>query len=261
MLFVVAISLAPLLWVAVSSLKTNAEILNSAFSVPARPSLAGYIHAIRISHFGQFFANSTIISACAVLIGLLIYSMAGYVLARFDFRGKTLVLLGVGFTLLIPGYSFIQPIFRMVSAAGLYNTRIALVIVYITGGMAASVYIMVSGFKSIPKEMEESAYIDGASFPQIFWMIAFPLVRASMVSTLILRFLGHWNEFLWAFLLTSSTSKRTVPVALRYFNLQFSYNYPAMFAALIMAIVPSILIYLVFMETISKSVTSGALKG
>jgi raffinose/stachyose/melibiose transport system permease protein len=261
MIFVVVISLMPFLWVILSSFKTNREVLNSAFSFPSRFNFSSYIYAIGISHFGQFLANSAFVSGCAVLLGVVIYSMAAYVIARFSFRGKTLVLLCIGFTLLIPGYSFIQPVFRMINAVGLYNTRIALIIVYASGGMAASVYIMVSGFKSIPKEMEESAYLDGASFLQNFIHIAFPLVRASMVSTIILRFLGHWNEFLWAFLLTSTTNKRTVPVALRYFNLQFSYNYPAMFAALTMAVLPSIVVYLLFMETISKSVTSGALKG
>lgn len=257
---VVVVSVAPLLWVMMSAFKTNNEVFSSAFALPSRLSFQSFTYVFEIARFGIFFRNSAVIAVFAISLGLIIYAPCAYVIARTQFKGRVALLLAIGATLLIPGHAMLQPIFSMISALGLYDTKLALILVYSGGGVAVAVYILHSGFKIIPKELEESAYIDGASFIRTFLTIIAPLAKPSFVTVIVLRFLAHWNEFLYAFMLTAGVQNRTIPVSLRYFTLQFSYNFPAMFAAVTMAILPSIIIYAVFMETITGSMISGSVK-
>lgn len=257
---VLLVATAPMIWVMVSSFKTNNQVFTSAFSLPTSVRFGNYAYVFEITQFETFFFNSVVISAAAIVLGLTIYAPCAYVIARATFKGKFLLLIAIAATLLIPAHAMLQPIFSMVRGVGLYDTRLALVLVYAGGGVAVPIYVLRSGFKIIPRELEESAYMDGAGFVRTFIAIIVPLAKPSFVTVTVIRFLAHWNEFLYAFMLTSSTSNRTIPVSLRYFTLQFSYNFPAMFAAVTMAILPSIVIYAAFMETITGSMTAGSVK-
>ena len=260
--FFVVISIGPLIWIIMSSFKSNKEILSSAFALPSSFSLSGYKAALDMAPIFKFYGNSIIISVLSTLLNVVVVvSMAAYVLARHKFRGSTFVTLLLSVSLLIPTAALLMPIYKIMTAIGLFDTRTGLILVYAALGLPTSLFIFKSYFQSIPKELEEAACIDGAGFFRTFFVIVFPLAKPGLATGAILQFLTSWNEFMFALILTKSTSVRTLPLALNYFTSQFSFNYTAMFAALTMVILPSIIIYILLQEQITSSMVEGSVKG
>ncbi len=259
--FVVIISLAPALWVILSSFKTNAEVLGSALSVPANPSLAGYVEALTRTQFPLFFLNSAIASVGATVAAIGIFGMAAYALARYDFWGSRAIyaiLISSVFISLIP---MLQPITMVIRTLGLYDTRWALILVYSVKGLPIAIFILHSYFKTIPKDLEDAAGIDGANMWQTYTRIALPLARPAVAAAGVLIFLNSWNDFLFALLLTQSEDTRTLAYALRFFENQFSYDYPTLLAAIVLTLLPSVVVYVVLQEQIQKSLIGGAIRG
>ena len=259
--FFVVISIGPLIWIIMSSFKSNKEILSSAFALPSSFSLSGYKAALDMAPIFKFYGNSIIISVLSTLLNVVVVSMAAYVLARHKFKGSTFVTLLLSVSLLIPTAALLMPIYKIMTAIGLFDTRTGLILVYAALGLPTSLFIFKSYFQSIPKELEEAACIDGAGFFRTFFVIVFPLAKPGLATGAILQFLTSWNEFMFALILTKSTSVRTLPLALNYFTSQFSVNYTAMFAALTMVILPSIIIYVLLQEQITSSMVEGSVKG
>ena len=259
--FFVVISIGPLIWIIMSSFKSNKEILSSAFALPSSFSLSGYKAALDMAPIFKFYGNSIIISVLRTLLNVVVVSMAAYVLARHKFKGSTFVTLLLSVSLLIPTAALLMPIYKIMTAIGLFDTRTGLILVYAALGLPTSLFIFKSYFQSIPKELEEAACIDGAGFFRTFFVIVFPLAKPGLATGAILQFLTSWNEFMFALILTKSTSVRTLPLALNYFTSQFSFNYTAMFAALTMVILPSIIIYILLQEQITSSMVEGSVKG
>ena len=259
--FFVVISIGPLIWIIMSSFKSNKEILSSAFALPSSFSLSGYKAALDMAPIFKFYGNSIIISVLSTLLNVVVVSMAAYVLARHKFKGSTFVTLLLSVSLLIPTAALLMPIYKIMTAIGLFDTRTGLILVYAALGLPTSLFIFKSYFQSIPKELEEAACIDGAGFFRTFFVIVFPLAKPGLATGAILQFLTSWNEFMFALILTKSTSVRTLPLALNYFTSQFSFNYTAMFAALTMVILPSIIIYILLQEQITSSMVEGSVKG
>ena len=259
--FFVVISIGPLIWIIMSSFKSNKEILSSAFALPSSFSLSGYKAALDMAPIFKFYGNSIIISVLSTLLNVVVVSMAAYVLARHKFKGSAFVTLLLSVSLLIPTAALLMPIYKIMTAIGLFDTRTGLILVYAALGLPTSLFIFKSYFQSIPKELEEAACIDGAGFFRTFFVIVFPLAKPGLATGAILQFLTSWNEFMFALILTKSTSVRTLPLALNYFTSQFSFNYTAMFAALTMVILPSIIIYILLQEQITSSMVEGSVKG
>ena len=260
--FFVVISIGPLIWIIMSSFKSNKEILSSAFALPSSFGLSGYKAALDMAPIFKFYGNSIIISVLGTLLNVVVVvSMAAYVLARHKFKGSTFVTLLLSVSLLIPTAALLMPIYKIMTAIGLFDTRTGLILVYAALGLPTSLFIFKSYFQSIPKELEEAACIDGAGFFRTFFVIVFPLAKPGLATGAILQFLTSWNEFMFALILTKSTSVRTLPLALNYFTSQFSFNYTAMFAALTMVILPSIIIYILLQEQITSSMVEGSVKG
>lgn len=259
--FFVVISIGPLIRIIMSSFKSNKEILSSAFALPSSFSLSGYKAALDMAPIFKFYGNSIIISVLSTLLNVVVVSMAAYVLARHKFKGSTFVTLLLSVSLLIPTAALLMPIYKIMTAIGLFDTRTGLILVYAALGLPTSLFIFKSYFQSIPKELEEAACIDGAGFFRTFFVIVFPLAKPGLATGAILQFLTSWNEFMFALILTKSTSVRTLPLALNYFTSQFSFNYTAMFAALTMVILPSIIIYILLQEQITSSMVEGSVKG
>lgn len=261
LLFVVLISLAPFVWVVLSSFKTNAEVLNSALSWPSSFSFTAYVNALTRSRFLLFFFNSLFVSSLATLAAVLTFGMAAYVLARYEFPGRNLIYGVLISSILISLIPMQQPILIIIRTIHLYDTRWALILVYAVKGLPIVIFVMHSFFKSIPRELEEAAVLDGASFFQTYTRVMLPLAKPAIASAGVLIFLNSWNEFLFALLLTQSEEARTLSYALRFFVNMFSYNYPTLFAAMFLTLLPSIVIYILLQEQIHKSLVSGAVKG
>jgi raffinose/stachyose/melibiose transport system permease protein len=255
------ISLVPFVWVLLSSFKTNAEVLDSALSWPAHFSFVAYLKALTRTRFPLFFFNSLFVSSMATLAAIAIFGMAAYVLARYEFRGRNTIYALLISSMLISLVPMQQPIMMIIRALHLYDTRWALILVYAVKGLPIAIFVMHSFFKSIPKELEEAAALDGAAFMQTYTRVMLPLATPAIASASVLIFLNSWNEFLFALLLTQSEEARTLSYALRFFVNMFSYDYPTLFAAVVLTLLPSIIIYVMLQEQIHKSLVAGAVKG
>ena len=259
--FMALISVGPLVWIVMSSFKSNKEILSSAFALPTSLSFDGYKAALDLAPIFKFYGNSVVISFTSTLLNILIVSMAAYVLARYTFKGSTFITLLLSASLLVPTSALLMPIYKIMMGIGLFDTRSGLVLVYAALGLPTSLFVFKSYFQGIPKELEEAAYIDGAGFYRTFFVIVCPLAKSGLATGAILQFLTSWNEFMFGLVLTKSTEVRTLPLALNYFTSQFSFNYTAMFAALTMVILPSIVIYVLLQEQVTTSMVAGSVKG
>ena len=259
--FVIIISVVPFIWIFISSFKTNREILSSAFTLPSKISLDGYRMALQMANIPMRFLTSLIVATFATLISVVIYSMAAYVLGRFNFKMKNFIYGLLICSMLIPANSMLQPIYTIIKTLGLYDTKGGLILVYSGFGMALTLFLLKGFFQTIPRELDEAALIDGAGFVSVFFRIMLPLSKPAFVSAAILIFITCWNELLYALMLTSTEANRTLPLTMKYFTNMFSFNYTAMFAALVMCIAPTVVIYVLLQEQIMESMVAGSVKG
>ena len=260
-LVVILLSVFPILWVVMSAFKTNGEILTSPLALPTSFSLDTFVYLFETYNFPVYFLNSLLAAGVSTLVSLLFYAMGAYVIAKFEFPGRKLLFILFTITLLVPGHSKSQPIFSLVSDLGLFDSIWGVTLVYLSAGMAMSIFVLKAGFMAIPKSLDEAAIIDGAGFMRTFWSINLPLAKSALATAGILMFLGNWNEYYFASLLTHSDSQRTLPIALSFFTSEFSYNYTNLFAALTIVILPGILLYVFAQEQVQASVAATGIKG
>lgn len=257
----VLVALFPIVWVVLSSFKTNREILSNGLQLPSTFSFSGYKQALEMAPILKFFVKSLIVSFASTALNVFILAMAGYVFAKKKFRFKNLIFGILSLSMVIPSTALMSPVYTVITKLHLYDTKMALILVYTALNMPISLMILRSAFAAIPTELEEAAYIDGAGFFRTFWQVMMPCAKGGLASAAVLAFLGSWNEFTFALLLTSSTSTRTLPLSLSYFTSQFSFNYTAMFAAITIAVLPSIIVFSIFQEQVCSSLTAGSVKG
>lgn len=255
------VALFPIVWVIMSSFKTNAEILSNGIGLPSSLSPDGYISALTISPILKYFGNSVIITVITTVLNVLFLAMAAYVFARARFRGKNLLYFILSLSLVVPTTALLQPVYSVVNTMGLYDTKMGLILVYTAINMPMSLLILRGTFQSIPRALEEAAYLDGAGFLRTFFQIVMPCAKGGLTSAAVLTFLNSWNEFTFALMLTNGQDARTLPLSLSYFTAQFSFNYTAMFAAVTIAVIPSIIVFAVFQEQVVSSLTAGSVKG
>lgn len=261
MIIFVFISVGPMLWAFLSSFKTYAEINSSALSLPSSFSFKNYVDAFKYAPIGKYFLNSIVIVGISVLVTVCFVAMCAYVTARYNFRLKTLLVLMISASLMLPVQAISQPLFAIFKALELYDTKLGLIIVYSAMGIPMSFFVMTSYYKTISTALEESAYIDGASFLQTFWHIILPLAKPGLVTIAMLQFINTWNEFYFALMLTSGDSARTIPIALNYYMGTFANNYSALFAAVVVTVMPTILVFILLQRQVLESLTAGAVKG
>ncbi|WP_330582253.1 carbohydrate ABC transporter permease [Faecalicatena orotica] len=261
MIFTIAVSVFPILWVIMSSFKSNGEILSGPFTLPSQINFDAYVYLFEKYDFLTYTLNSVIVSIVPTLISLLFFTMGAYVIAKYQFRGKGLFYALFTVTLLVPAHSRTQPIFSLISNMGLYNTKTGLMLVYLSSGMAMSMFILKAAFQSVPDELTEAARLDGASFFKVFWKVNLPLAKNGLVTAGVLMFLANWNEFYYANLLITSPENRTLPVITILFNSMFAYNYTNTFAALTVVVIPGIIIYAFAQKQVQQGLASSAVKG
>lgn len=261
LVFITILSLAPLVWVLLSSFKTNNQVLSSALSLPSGFSFDAYREVLTRTRFLHFFFNSFLVSTVSTVASVFLFGMAAYVLARYEFRGRRLVYMLLISTILISLVPMQQPILRIVRALGLLDTIWGLALVYTARGLPIVIFIMHSFFRAIPRELEEAATVDGASFLRTYTRVMLPLALPAAASAGVLVFLNSYNDFLFALLLTQSEESRTLSYALRFYVNMFSYDFPALFAAISLTVLPSIVVYVLLQEQIRKSIMGGAIRG
>ncbi|WP_069649072.1 carbohydrate ABC transporter permease [Caloranaerobacter ferrireducens] len=220
--------------------------------------LGNFINAIKSNNFGRYFLNSAFVSILSTIFALIVSSLTAYGFARFNFKGKEIIFKIFLFTMMVPGLLNIVPQFLVIKSMKLVDTYTGLILLYIGGGIAGNTFFLRGFFESIPIELEESVIIDGGSRWTIFTKIILPLSKPALGTFSIFAFTGFWDEFYGALTLIKTPSKRTLPIALQLFRGQHASDWGLIFAASLIAIVPVILIFIIFQK---KFVKSGALNG
>lgn len=256
-IIVLIISIYPILWVFISSFKQTP----GGLGLPDKLVFDGYITIFTKLNIGTYFLNSILITVGSTIISVIIISMAAYVSARIDFKGRSIITAMFASTLFIPSIAISFPIYRLINKLNLYDTRMGLTFIYSGLGIAVTFFIIRSYFLTIPKEMEEAAYIDGCSYTKTFMNIIVPIAKPGLSTAGILVFLNNWNEFYYASILLQSKSKMTIPALLGQFKTAYSQNLNGMFSAIIVAVLPTIIIFSLTSEMFVKSLTAGAVKG
>ncbi len=257
----VVVYLAPLLWILSVSFKTNAEIFTSPFSLPTHFEMSNYQVAWTAGRLGAATLNSAVVGVITLLMSMLIGSMAAFAIGRMKWKlsGLTMVYFLIG--MMVPVHCVLIPLFKMFSNLGLYNHLVGIIIPYITFSLPLTIFIMTGFFKSMPTELFEAACIDGCNIYQCFVKIGIPLSKTGLFVTGLMTFVNNWNELLLAMVFISDDAKKTLPVSLSKFVGPYNTNYSQMFAAIVLAIIPTVVVYCIFSNQIVDGLTAGAVKG
>lgn len=253
--------LLPLLWVVYVSLKDDKTLFVSPWAMPERLMFENYSFAWTAGRLGIATLNSAIVCIVTLVLCLLVGSMAAFAIGRMRWKlsGLTMTYFLTG--MMIPVHCILIPVFTRFSQMHLTNSLIGLILPYLTLSLPITIFIMTGFFQSLPNELFESACIDGCSIYRSFTHIALPLSRTGLFVTGLMTFVANWNELLLAMVFISDDSKKTLPVSLSKFVGPYNTNYSQMFAAIVIAIIPTIVVYCVFSNQIVDGLTAGAVKG
>jgi multiple sugar transport system permease protein len=259
---IIVFCLFPFYWLINLSLKTGNDLQSSSL-IPPHPTFDNYRSIFKNPDFTKALRNSAVVALSTTVLALTVGSFCAYALARLKLRGKGLILAIVLTISTFPQIAIAAPLFKLWSDIGLFNTWLGLIIPYLTFALPLSVYILVSFFKEIPRDLEEAALVDGATHFQAFRKVVVPLAAPGLATAGILTFIGAWNEFLLAVTLTSSSKARTVPAAIAFFTGATEHEVPfgSISAASVVISVPLILLVLFFQKRIVAGLTAGAVKG
>ena len=261
LIFMAILYLMPLIWVFNVSFKTNAEIFTAPFALPKNPTLENFSFAWTAGKLGVATLNSFIVCVATLILSLVIGSMAAFGIARLRWRFARLSLTYFLIGMMIPVHCVLIPLFTRFAKVGLTNSLVGLILPYLTFALPITIFIMVGFFESMPNELIESACIDGATIYQIFFKVCLPLGKTGLFVTGLMSFIANWNELLLAMVFISDDMKKTLPVSLSKFVGPYNTNYSQMFAAIIIAIIPTIIVYCAFSNQIVDGLTAGAVKG
>lgn len=253
--------LYPIVWLFLSSFKTNSELYSNPWGLPESFSLANYVQAITEGHILQYFGNSVIIAVSAVLVSVILSSMVSYAVTRMQWKLSKLTLRIFMLGMMIPVYAMVVPLFSMFNKMGLLNTHLAVIIPHIAISFPMAIFIMTGFMGSLPKELEEAAVMDGCNIYQIFFKIIMPISKSSIVTVAVVTFINVWNDLLLPQIFLTDASKMTLPVGLTEFQGRYATNYVAEIAAVIITIIPSIIVYIWLHKHIMEGMVAGAVKG
>ena len=256
------IVIVPFLWVVLSSFKTTKEILASPFSLPAHWQFDNYAHAWTDAGIRQFFLNTVIVVGVALVLVMLLGAMCAYVLARFTFPGARAIYYLMLAGLTVPIFLAIVPLFFILKNIGLINTLPGLIMVYVAFALPFTVFFLYSFFRSLPDDVYEAALIDGAGEWRAFFRIMLPMARPGVAAVAIFNFLGLWNQFLLPVALNTDQSRYVLTQGMASFASQAGYavDFGALFAAVVITVVPVLIVYVIFQRRLEGSVSRGTFR-
>ena len=259
----------PIFWIVINSFKAKNEILANSFSLPFGElfTLANYQTAFDRLNIFSAYRNSLIISCTVALVVVLIAGMASFALVRFQFRLKKFVYSMVIAGMMFPVFSTIIPVFRMLNAAHIANTNnlglslLSVALPQIAGNLSFAIVVLTGYIKSLPIELEESAYLEGCTPFQIFWKIVMPLTKPSFATVAIFSFLWSYNDLFTQMFLLRLPEQRAITRLLNELTSQEGTNYGLMAAAVALVVIPVVIVYIILQKHIIKGMTAGAIKG
>ena len=253
--------LLPLLWVIYVSLKDDKTLFVSPWAMPEHLMFENYSFAWTAGKLGVATLNSALVCGITLILCLLVGSMAAFAIGRMRWKLSGVMMTYFLTGMMIPVHCILIPVFTRFSKMHLTNSLTGLILPYLTLSLPITIFIMTGFFQSMPNELFESACIDGCSIYKSFTHIALPLSRTGLFVTGLMTFVANWNELLLAMVFISDDSKKTLPVSLSKFVGPYNTNYSQMFAAIVIAIIPTIVVYCLFSNQIVDGLTAGAVKG
>lgn len=255
------VTLYPFVWLVTSAFKTNEDFYNRPFGLPEVWKWENFTVAWESSNLGNAFNNSMIVSIGSLALTLFISALASFVLARFAFRWKGIMLAFFVIGMLIPIHSTLVPLFILMKQMFLLNTYWALILPYTAFALPTAIFILTAYLTSIPRDIEEAAFMDGTGLWGLFFRIMLPMSLPALSTVTILSFLHAWNDFSFALVFINKTELKTLPLAIANFADGYQTDYGLTLAAMTLSIIPTVLLYLLFQEQMMKGMTAGAVKG
>ncbi len=255
------VCLVPLFWVFSSSLKNTREIALSAFGLPTAWRWENYIEAWTVGRFGHYFGNSLIVSLPIVAGSVLFACLAGYGLARFRIPGGRVIFFLFLLGLMVPFQSIMIPLFYILRDVNFLGTYWAMIVPSIALGLPFGVFFMRAFFLRLPQELAEAAEIDGAGEWAVFWQVMLPLSLPGITSLAVFSFMGAWNSFLLPLIYMQKEELRPLILGLMFFKSRYTQNIPLTMAGAVIAMLPIVLVYVIFQRKFIQGMTAGAVKG
>ena len=257
----------PGLWIVLNSFRPTVDIMaKPPVWVPRGLNLDNYRAMFGGAGEGgvpvvQYFTNSLIISVTSTVIAILIGMAGGYAFARYRFRGKSAIFIGLLLTRAVPGVALSLPLFIVMAKTGLIDTHVGLIMVYVAMNVPFTIWLIDGFFRQVPPDLAEAAEIDGCTRWQAFWKVEFPVAKSGVASAGIFAFLTSWNEYALASQLTRSTFSKTMPVGLRDFTSEFTINWGGMCALAVLMIIPALILTFLVQKHLIAGLTFGGVKG
>ena len=258
-----AMTVLPLAWMVLSSLKTNGEIVAEPWGLPETLRFDNWTRAWTTAHIGRFFFNSLVVVAGSLSLTMLLGATAAYVFARYEFRGRQVVYyLFVG-GMMFPVFLALVPLFFVVRSVGMLGTWPGLILVYTAYSLPFTVFFLTAFFRTLPTSVAEAALIDGCGHFRLFFRVMLPMARPGLISVGIFNFLSHWNQFLLPqVLLPGDGQDRMLAQGLSSLAVSQGYagDYAQLFAGLTIAVLPVLVVYVAFQRQVQSGLTAGQLK-
>jgi len=259
----------PLVWVVIASLRSSPEISQDPWGLPKEPRWDNYVRAwlgdtlSGDPGLAQAFVSSAIVTVVSMVFLLLISAMAAYVLARFLFPGSGLLYNVFLFGMMFPVFLGVIPLYLLLNRMGLLNTYAGLIVAYVAYSLSFTIFILTGFFKTLPGELAEAGAIDGCSRWGVFWRIMLPLARPGLITAGIFDAIGLWNEYPLALVIMTENDRTTLPLAIANMAQKQHYqtDWGALFAGLVIVMVPTLVGYILFQRRITAGLTAGAVKG
>jgi N-acetylglucosamine transport system permease protein len=252
----------PLIWAFIGAVKSDKEILSSPWGMPATLQWGNFADAWSDARMGEFFLNTVIVLAGSVTGTMVLGAMAAYVLARFEFPGNRLIYYVFIAGMAFPVFLAMVPLFGMMRNMGILNTHHGLILVYIAHSMPFTVFFLHAFFRTLPTSIAEAALIDGASHTRTFFQVMMPLAKPGLISIGIFNFLGQWNQYMLPLVLNQQEGDQvlTQGLASLAFNSGYDGKWGLMFAGIVLATLPVLVVYIAFQRQVQAGLTAGALK-
>lgn len=257
----VLISIMPIIWIILAGLKPTGELNVSPFAFPTKFTFDNFREAWTVGKMGQYFVNSVIVVIPRVLVILILASLAGYGFGKLKFPGKNILFYFFLFGMMIPIQAMIIPLYYNMQSLGLINSYWALILPNFGLAMPFAIFMMRAFFKDLPDELMEASKIDGCNDATAYLYIMLPLTMPALSSLLVFEFMWSWNDFLLPLLFVYDDAYRTLPLGLMYFFGEYTANQSLIAAGVSIAIVPIIVIYIIFQRKFIEGITAGSVKG
>lgn len=257
------IVLFPMIWTVYTSFKSSTEFYDNPWSLPKQWNFTNYISAFKKANMGTYFFNSIIITTLSLLLIIVVSLLAAYAIARFDTKVTGFLNNLFMGGLFVPSTLILIPLFLLLNQFRLLDQYGGLIVVYVAFSLSFSIYVMVGFLKSIPKDYEEAAYLDGCSYFGALIRVMVPMAKPAVVTVAIFNFISLWNEYIFALVIISSDFKKTLPVGLANLSQvqKYSTDWGTLFAGLVIVMVPTVVFYALLQKKLIAGLNVGGLKG